>query len=158
MHLLKKFLTEEDVRDLLHVWEDERAFGWNLHRAEKNYRFAPCLGAPIHLSERALAALPEREELKYEDSFFIHYGNGGMTRPHKDTRTGLRLNALLITPKFGSLVISDRVVFMEVGDAVVFEPNIEEHQVTTVKGERLIWSVGRAKTPGVVRRRTKERG
>lgn len=158
MYLLKRFLDEEDIRDLLQVWEDERAFGWNLHRAEKNYRFAPCLGAPIHLSQRAFAILPQKDELRYEDSFFIHYGNGGMTRPHKDARSGLRLNALLLAPKFGALVINNREVPMEVGDAVVFEPNIEEHQVTTVKGERLIWSVGRTKTPGVVRRRTKERG
>lgn len=151
MDLIRKLMSTQEVERLLLIWEQERVIGWLIDREVKKCHFTPCLNEEF--KAKALLYLPQAryDELTYVDSFFIYYTDGDKTEPHMDGRSGKRINVLLKKPEEGVLRISDRDVPMEVGDAVVFYPDKELHEVTPVKGERLIWSVGRARTPPTLR-------
>lgn len=149
MRIICNFLSYEEVDEIKRLATEVEDVGWRLKDKRRAYQFVPVVAPPAHLVARALDVLPkwDKEVRAFIDSFFIHYKDGDYTKPHKDQRSGYRLNVLIVEPVSGDLWINGKVVKMFTGDAVVFSPDSEEHAVTPIKGERLIWSVGLAKTP-----------
>jgi hypothetical protein len=146
--VLRGFLGPWDIDRLITAWRATSAGGWHVVRAQRQaYRFTPA-APPPDLMARALAELPSEPAWRYTDSFYLHYRNGDRAPPHVDPRSGVRLNACLIPPWAGRLVVAGEEVWLEAGDAVVFRPSEQVHEVTPVTGERLIWSVGRAVNRG----------
>jgi hypothetical protein len=144
MKVLQGFLSHGEVENLKLLWVEHLVGGWAVG-GDRKYEIVPIEFPPLCLLDKTLPELPKKPGLIYVESFFIHYGNGGYTMPHTDFRTGHRINILLVAPEEGELVINGLPVPMKVGDGVVFEPDTEMHEVTPIKGERLIWSVGRTR-------------
>ena len=82
------------------------------------------------------------------DAYFLRCGPGVSVPPHTDpSRPELehhRLNVVLSTAhEGGDVTIDGEKVEWEPGDALIFRPDLSNHEVSTVKsGQRLIWSVG----------------
>jgi hypothetical protein len=96
--------------------------------------------------KRALRHIGEPVE-DFWDTYLIRYPDGSSIPKHLDDASfGLRhrrLNAMVTAPEDGGrLTINNIEIPLLVGDAVLFYPNEEEHEVTTVRGTRLIFSVG----------------
>jgi hypothetical protein len=137
------FLSPVEVSFLVSLWK--RTPG----KRVRDYQFHGCQ-APVDLTFRTLDLLTSASpEAKFLDSFFIHYLPNFGIAPHVDARSWSRVNVLLIKPPLGGqLIIEGEVQDMDVGDAVVFEPRLQEHMVTpVVEGERLIWSLGLSNGP-----------
>ena len=89
--------------------------------------------------------LPDDWELW--DAWLLRYPDGAHIAPHTDpAREGhrhVRLNALLKAPEGGGeLTVDGQKVALEVGDAIVFAPDVQPHEVSRVTGERLLFSLG----------------
>ncbi len=98
------------------------------------------------LVTRALALIGTPFE-DYWDVYFIRYLDGAYIPPHTDPaqhgRTHRRLNAVLAqAPSGGELLIGGVQLELAVGDAVLFCPDREVHEVSRVVGPRLLFSVG----------------
>jgi len=96
--------------------------------------------------ERALARIGTPYE-DYWDVYLIRYLDGSHIPPHTDDaqlgRRHRRLNALLERATAGGeLTIAGTPIELAVGDAVLFEPDREIHEVARVVGSRLLFSVG----------------
>jgi Rps23 Pro-64 3,4-dihydroxylase Tpa1-like proline 4-hydroxylase len=83
----------------------------------------------------------------YWDAYFIRYLDGAYIPPHTDPaehgRTHRRINAVLAqAASGGELRIGGETIALRVGDAVVFSPDRDVHEVTRVRGPRLLFSVG----------------
>ncbi len=82
------------------------------------------------------------------DVYILAYPEGAYIPPHRDEATAFgkrhhRVNVLIQEAEGGVLKVDGKVVPLEEGDAIVFEPDVEEHEVSVVtKGTRLVWSVG----------------
>jgi len=82
------------------------------------------------------------------DSYFLRCGPGISIPPHTDpARPGFehhRLNVVLSTDHVGGDVSVDgHRVEWQAGDALIFRPDLLQHEVSTVtSGQRLLWSVG----------------
>jgi len=81
------------------------------------------------------------------DAYFIRYREGAFVPEHRDptgTSKHLRLNALLAAAEDGTgqLRLSGNVFDLAEGDAVLFRPDVIDHSVSTVLGERALLSVG----------------
>ena len=147
MKILKKFLTLEEIVELITFFKGIPS--WEVTRkGVKAYDFAPCSSGPIGMISKALKELDE-DNCKFYDSFFLNYTNGCKIPWHKDQRSKQRMNVCLIRPESGGILyIENEKVELDVGDAVIFHPSIENHCVDEVKGQRLIWSVGRTSDKG----------
>ena len=82
------------------------------------------------------------------DCFLVRYPEGAFIPPHRDAaalfgRRHQRLNAV-VTPATagGVLTVGGDVVELPLRAALVFYPDEEEHSVSPVTGERLLWSMG----------------
>ena len=142
MRILRRFLSVDDVSRLLRtcrLLERSGAF----YRTDRGYAFASALNARVlaPLRDRARLVLPQG--VRY-DSFFLRYETGVRAAAHVDPPGRIaRLIALVREPDAGGdLVIAGQLADLHEGDAVVFEPSKEEHEVTQVTGERIVWSVG----------------
>ena len=98
------------------------------------------------LIERALARIGTPYE-DYWDVYLIRYRDGSHIPPHTDDaqhgRRHRRLNALLERATAGGeLTIAGARIELAIGDAVLFEPDREVHDVARVVGSRLLFSVG----------------
>ena len=148
------FLTRDEVASLrAHAASD----GWKPGRQGTGYDILPLRGvvelAP--LIDRALAHVGTPFEDSW-DVYLIRYLDGSSIPPHTDAaqhgRRHRRLNAVLEqAARGGELFVDGALVPLEVGDAVVFFPDQETHEVTTVVGSRLLFSVGALISPGLAR-------
>jgi hypothetical protein len=82
------------------------------------------------------------------DSYLIRYHRGDYVPKHRDEAAleGMihrRLNALVTMPqRGGDLWVAGELIELNVGDAFLFDPGTEEHEVTKCGGDRLLLSVG----------------
>ncbi len=122
--------------------------GWKPGRqgTGSGYDILPLPRVHVGAIERALA----RIGTPYEDCwdvYLICYGNGSYIPLHTDDaqhgRRHRRLNALLERATAGGeLTIAGARIDLAIGDAVLFEPDREVHEVAHVVGSRLLFSVG----------------
>ena len=141
--LLPAFLSAADIAELLARRDDS---GWKPGRQGTGYDILPLPRVAEGVVARALAHVGTPFE-DHWDVYLIRYAHGSHIPPHRDAaehgRRHRRLNALLAAPRAGGrLFVDGTEVVLAVGDAVVFEPSAELHEVTPVDGERLLFSVG----------------
>jgi hypothetical protein len=147
--ILKEFLHPSEI-----VWLRRRAeFANDWHEGRQGTGYEV-----LHLKKeltmfftsvmvrRALEVIGKPVE-DFWDVYLIRYPDGSSIPKHRDDASfGLRhrrLNVMLTPPEEGGvLTIDGTVILLGDGDAVLFYPNEEEHEVTTVKGTRLVFSVG----------------
>jgi len=145
--ILRGFLSPTEVAEL--SARARAADGWTAGRQHTGYDILPlrpALAATSELVARALAQLGTPFE-DYWDVYFIRYDDGAHIPPHTDAaqhgKRHRRLNAVLTqAPAGGELLIDGVRIDLAVGDAVLFHPDAEVHEVTKVGGPRLLFSVG----------------
>ena len=145
--VLESFLSADEVATLRALAETPT--GWKRGRQGTGYDTLPLraqLGADHPIVARALARLGVPFE-DYWDVYIIRYLDGAHIPEHVDAaehdRRHRRINAVLAQPESGGeLHINDVLVVLDVGDAVLFDPDREVHHVTPVVGTRLLFSVG----------------
>lgn len=159
--VLRAFLSPGEVDELRRL--GEAAGGWTPGRQGTGYDILPIRDlappspggvpspslsgdAPPPPIARALARLGTPYEDRW-DAYLIRYRDGAYIPPHVDQaqhdRRHRRLNAMLVQASGGGeLRIGGAPVALDVGDAVVFYPDREVHEVATVSGTRLLFSVG----------------
>ena len=108
------------------------------------------LGAQRPFAEAQVAAA--REGLGVDssngwDAFLLRYREGAFVPEHRAPTTSLchlRLNVLLLEASQGTglLHLGGELFPLGAGDAVLFRPDVQPHQVTRVEGERHVLSVG----------------
>ena len=144
--LLHRFLSPAEVLELQAM--AAAADGWAPGRQATGYDILPLRarlpGSPI--LARALAKIRTPFEY-YWDAYFIRYLEGARIPPHVDPalhgKHHRRLNAVLTqAASGGELFVAGVRVDLAVGDAVLFSPDRETHEVTAVGGSRLLLSVG----------------
>jgi predicted 2-oxoglutarate/Fe(II)-dependent dioxygenase YbiX len=143
--ILRAFLALDEVASLRTLAD---APGWLAGRQGTGYEKLPLRDTHTKhsLVVRALAKLGEPYE-NYWDAYLIRYLDGAHLPDHVDAaehgRRHRRINAVLAQPRVGGeLWIDNVLVELEVGDAVLFEPDREVHRVSPVVGTRLLFSVG----------------
>ena len=145
--VLAAFLDEPTMATLRALtgelaWEPGRQ-GTGYLKAALDPRKCPHLQDAV---ARALSALGAEGE--GHDCYLLRYPPGAYVGPHRDhAPMGLRharLNALVAAPSVGGdLTIAGVAVPMGVGDAVVFNPDVDVHSVERCSGaERLVLTVG----------------
>jgi hypothetical protein len=145
-----RFAREATLTELVKLAVRE---GWQSGRQGTGY-------GKLALEERALPALAKlllaqsllevgEPPEGYWDCYLLRYPVGTRVPPHVDPplQEGLvhvRMNLLVAAAdEGGSLLLAGDEVPLEPGDAVVFRPDRDVHEVTPVmRGERLVWSVG----------------
>lgn len=134
------FLSAEELDLLCHTCASKLYSGY---RTDRGYFYIPvspipAVLAPLHRRAAMALGMPPN------DCFFLVYSNAEAAAPHVDSGRVRRLIALLEDADGGSgeLVIGGRPASLAVGDAVVFSPEAEVHEVTAVTGRRVVWSVG----------------
>ena len=143
--LIPAFLSADEV---IALRARATADGWTPGRQGTGYDILPLRGIPelAPLIARALARLGTPFE-DYWDVYLIRYADGSSIPPHTDTaqhgRRHRRINAVLEQARAGGeLFVDGAKVELAVGDAVLFFPDHELHEVTRVTGSRLLFSVG----------------
>ena len=143
--LIPAFLTATEVASLRARATSD---GWKPGRQGTGYDILPLRGiAELEpLITRGMARLGTPFE-DYWDVYLIRYLDGSSIPKHTDAaqpgRRHRRINAVLEQPSTGGeLFIDGALVPLLVGDAVLFFPDEEVHEVTTVVGSRLLFSVG----------------
>jgi len=142
--ILRAFLSPDDVASLQTLSTNP---GWIAGRQGTGYDKLPLAFAIGHpLVARAVSRIGAPYE-NYWDVYLIRYLDGAHIPDHLDPaqhgRRHRRINAVLAQPvSGGELRIDDALVELDVGDAVLFEPDHEVHRVSPVVGTRLIFSVG----------------
>jgi predicted 2-oxoglutarate/Fe(II)-dependent dioxygenase YbiX len=144
MQLVPAFLSPDELADLRR--RAEVAGAWTPGRQGTGYDILPLRAEPIPAIARALALLGTPFE-QYWDAYLIRYLDGAHIPPHVDPaqhgRRHRRLNAMLTrATRGGELRIDGALVELELGDAVLFYPDEERHEVAPVVGTRLLFSVG----------------
>lgn len=162
--VIPEFLTpDQRVKLLAH---GEGASGWSSGRQGTGYEtlymksFVTLIlsgGAPLsnisvlvhHLTMKSLSLLDkETSPDDFWDVFLIRYKDGAYIPSHKDEaalfgKRHRRLNALIKAPEAGGeLHIENKLIALNEGDAVLFSPDEEVHDVSPCRGLRLMWSVG----------------
>lgn len=144
--IIKRFLDAADVKRCKEI--SIALNNWDRGRQETGYERAylkDVIGVQNYIT-RAIVELGILDDMW--DAYFLRYPNGSYIPPHKDdTAFGrtkhMRLNALISKPDDGGvLVIDDKAIKLNEGDAVIFTPNLSAHSVSKVVGERLVFSVG----------------
>lgn len=122
--------------------------GWKPGRQGTGYDILPLRDVPevAALVARGLAKLGTPFE-DYWDTYLIRYVDGASIPPHVDEaqhgRRHRRINAVLEQAEAGGeLIVDGAPVALAVGDACLFFPDQERHEVTQVRGRRLLFSVG----------------
>ncbi len=143
--LIPAFLTAEEIAALMARATSD---GWKPGRQGTGYDILPLRGVPelAGLIARGLARIGTPFE-DYWDVYLIRYVDGSSIPPHTDAaqhgRRHRRINAVLAQAREGGeLFVDGALVPLAVGDAVLFSPDEEVHEVTKVAGSRLLFSVG----------------
>ena len=147
--ILRAFLAVDEVASLCAIATSPGV--WIAGRQGTGYDTLPLrdtfAGHPLPPStQRALAKIGRPYE-DYWDAYLIRYLDGAHIPEHVDAaqhgRRHRRINAVLAQPRAGGeLRIDGVLVELDVGDAVLFEPDREIHRVSPVVGTRLLFSVG----------------
>ena len=145
--VLRGFLSPIEVAEL--TAHAQTADGWAAGRQHTGYDILPLrpqLTPTSPLVARALMRIGTPFE-DYWDVYFIRYMDNAHIPPHTDSaqhgKRHLRINAVLIqAPSGGELLIDGTLIALAVGDAVLFHPDTEVHEVAKVGGPRLLFSVG----------------
>jgi predicted 2-oxoglutarate/Fe(II)-dependent dioxygenase YbiX len=143
--VIPAFLTSDEIAALrAHAARD----GWRPGRQGTGYDILPLRDVPelAALTARGLARIGTPFE-DYWDVYLIRYADGSSIPPHTDAaqhgRRHRRINAVLEQARAGGeLFVAGALVPLAVGDAVLFSPDDERHEVTQVTGSRLLFSVG----------------
>ena len=146
--LLPQFLSFTEV-DELRALAETTVDGWTPGRQHTGYDILP-LRALMPIESRFVArglAHVGAPFAEHWDVYFLRYCDGAYIPPHRDPAqfgcTHRRLNALLTqATSGGELLVGGERVVLSVGDAVLFSPDREVHEVTKVVGPRLLFSVG----------------
>ena len=144
--VLRGFLLADEITELRALAETPS--GWVMGRQGTGYDTLPLRDALADHAAvaRALAKIGTPFE-HYWDVYVIRYVDGAHIPEHVDAaqhgRRHRRINAVLARPRSGGdLYIDHAPVVLDIGDAVLFEPDRETHYVTPVVGTRLLFSVG----------------
>lgn len=147
--LIPAFLTPGEIAALrVRASRD----GWKPGRQGTGYDILPLRDvaelAPLvaPLIARALSRLGTPYE-DFWDCYLIRYLDGSSIPKHTDAaqheRRHRRINAVLEQARTGGeLFVDGAKIDLAVGDAVLFFPDQEVHEVTQVGGSRLLFSVG----------------
>ena len=101
---------------------------------------------PLLRRARALLAIDDDNELW--DAWLLRYPTGSGVPAHVDAADGdfahVRVNAIVRGANSGGVFAIDGVVIdLDVGDGVVFRPDVDVHEVSVVgAGDRVVFSVG----------------
>ncbi len=147
--VLPAFLTADERTLLLGL--AARSVGWRAGRQGGGYQKLPLEGVQPawleDLTRRCLAVCASAGPLGW-DRYLLLYAPGSGVVPHHDPplREGavhLRLNAVVQSRgPSDRLLLEGRPVVLQERDAVVFRPDILEHEVRVAAQERLLWSFG----------------
>jgi hypothetical protein len=145
--VIEAFLSADEVAEL--CARARAGDGWKPGRQHTGYDILPLrevMGREAPIVARGLARVGTPFE-DYWDVYFIRYADGASIPPHTDPaqhgRTHRRINAVLAqAERGGELVVGGEQIALQVGDAVLFSPDREVHEVSTVHGVRLLFSVG----------------
>lgn len=143
-----RFLSPAEVAEL-RALAASITEGWTSGRQHTGYDILPLRTVmPIYspFVARGLAQVGTPFE-DYWDVYFISYLNGAYIPPHTDPaehgRTHRRINAVLTQPESGGeFKVGGQTIALALGDAVLFSPSGDVHEVTKVGGPRLLFSVG----------------
>jgi predicted 2-oxoglutarate/Fe(II)-dependent dioxygenase YbiX len=146
--VLPQFLSPAEVAEL-RALAASTAEGWKAGRQHTGYDILPLravmpIASPFVARGLAHVGTPFED---YWDVYFIRYLDGAYIPPHTDPaehgRTHRRINAVLTQAQIGGdLVVGGEIIPLAVGDAVLFSPSGDVHEVTKVGGPRLLFSVG----------------
>ena len=146
--VLKSFLSSAEVTEL-RARAESATTGWKAGRQHTGYDILPLRdvmdrASPLVARGLAKVGVPFED---YWDVYFIRYEDGAYIPPHTDPaehgRTHRRINAVLTqAASGGELFVGGAKIDLEVGDAVLFSPSGEVHEVSKVHGPRLLFSVG----------------
>jgi predicted 2-oxoglutarate/Fe(II)-dependent dioxygenase YbiX len=146
--VLQAFLSAAEVAEL-RAHADRATTGWKPGRQQTGYdilalRDVMDRDAPLVARGLARIGVPFED---YWDVYFIRYEDGAYIPPHTDPaehgRIHRRINAVLLQGTGGGdLHVGGAKIELAVGDAVLFSPSSEIHEVSTVHGPRLLFSVG----------------
>lgn len=152
MKLIKGFLSELDVLNisLLHI--NCAKFGFYKHGEQKTgYKTANVLDSVFtqQIITRAMRVMNASQNAPMKDALLLYYPERSMIPKHTD-RCSLfgavhtRCNILIASPqKGGVLKVNNEQWDLFPGDAFVFKPDQEEHEVSTIdSGHRLVLSIG----------------
>lgn len=84
-------------------------------------------------------------QIKWFDCFLVKFPNGSAINKHTDPcdyGKHYRVNITLQKPKAGGIFLCDNGPILSWPRIVLFRPDIQPHEVTTVVGKRLILSFG----------------
>jgi predicted 2-oxoglutarate/Fe(II)-dependent dioxygenase YbiX len=145
---LPEFLSPAEVLEL-RAMADAATAAWTPGRQHTGYdilALRPALHLASPLIGRAMARIGVPFE-DYWDTYFIRYLDGAHIPPHTDPaqhgKAHRRINAILAQPAAGGeLRIGGMTIPLAIGDAILFRPDRDVHEVTTVRGSRLLFSVG----------------
>jgi Rps23 Pro-64 3,4-dihydroxylase Tpa1-like proline 4-hydroxylase len=146
--VLPAFLSSAEVTELTALARAATT-GWTPGRQHTGYDILPLratMPKDSRFVARALARLGEPFE-DYWDVYFIRYEDGAYIPPHTDPaqhdRHHRRINAVLTRAATGGeLRVGGTAIALAIGDAVLFSPDREVHEVSKVGGPRLLFSVG----------------
>ena len=147
--IVTSFLTAAELATLRDVARASTLV-WSEGRQETGYYRAAVDAAALGLDallDRSLAALGVDRAAPH-DVWLLRYPHGASIPPHvdpspKDGQGHHRLNAVVVAPRAGGVLTLDGAPCpLGAGDAVVFRPDVQRHQLSAVDGERLVWSVG----------------
>lgn len=127
---------------------------WRLH-LKAMFDALSCHAGVLRLVERTLDALKNPPNGDSWAANLLHYPVGAYIPRHLDDARLFccihhRLNAVVRAPTSGGqLLVNDKPIDLNVGDAYVFLPDDEPHEVKPVlEGERIVFTVGCWWKPG----------
>lgn len=148
MRIIRGFLNENTVL-LLGTLERDSVIRFEPGRQGTGYLRARVPAQVVGvLQTRSREEFPRTDFELGHDCYLVKYPEGSSIPVHVDEAPlgfeHYRLNAVVQKPlEGGQLLVEDKAIQLDVGDAYVFRPDIERHQVERiVRGERLLWSVG----------------
>ncbi len=149
--------VDRPTRDALRALAADPRAAWIAGRQGTGYEKLPLDVASEAIDALTAAGLTrmgewaarEGRRIVGHDRYLLRYAAGTLVPPHRDPPLAdglrhLRLNAIIVHDGGGGSLRMDGVtVPVTEGDAVIFRPDLVDHEVTVLtSGHRLVWSVG----------------